>query len=97
MIRNTVFAAIGCALALPALANQAVAVIADLRANAQVNVTGTVARVLDYDTFVLRDGTGSIPVYVGERRHGLAVGQTVTVSGRVDDDWPREIYATSVR
>lgn len=70
--------------------------IASLTAEDRVTISGVVDRVTDEDTFVLRDTTGSIPVYLGPNRVPVEVGMTVTVHGIVDDDVPREIYAESL-
>lgn len=67
--------------------------IADLTPYTPVTVSGIVDRVTDEDTFILRDHTGRIPVYLGPNRVPVVAGTAVTVSGFLDDDWPREIYA----
>lgn len=70
--------------------------IATLKSDDRVTVSGVVERVTDDDTFVLRDDTGALPVYLGPNRVPVEVGMTVTVHGIVDDDVPREIYAQSL-
>lgn len=67
--------------------------IAELTPYTPVTVSGIVERITDEDTFILRDPTGTIPVYLGPNRVPVAAGTAVTVSGMLDDDWPREIYA----
>lgn len=56
-------------------------------------LNGTVERVTDDDTFVFRDSTGTIRVYIGPHRMPVSAGDAVTVRGRLDDDLPREVYA----
>lgn len=67
--------------------------IATLPSGERVTISGVVDRVSNDDTFILRDETGSIPVYLGPNRVPVEVGMAVTVHGIVDDDVPREIYA----
>lgn len=57
--------------------------------------------VLDYDELRVKDATGSIEVYLGERPPRslrFFVGQKIVVEGWVDDDSPalREIYAERI-
>ena len=67
--------------------------IDQLEAYAPAEIHGTVDRVTDEDTFVLRDETGTIPVYIGPHRVPVGAGANVIVFGRLDDDRPREVYA----
>ncbi len=59
MIRKTLIACLLAALPSFALANPA---IVDLQPETQVTITGTVDRITDEDTFVLKDDTGEIEV-----------------------------------
>lgn len=59
----------------------------------RVTVSGIVDRIADEDTFILRDHTGQIPVYLGPNMVPVSVGTAVTVHGIFDDDAPQEIYA----
>lgn len=70
--------------------------IASLAPGQQVTLRGVVLRITDEDEFILSDASGQIPVYVGPNMVPAAQGETITVSGRVDDDFPREIYATLI-
>ncbi|MGD1882288.1 MAG: hypothetical protein ACFB11_08205 [Paracoccaceae bacterium] len=70
--------------------------IADLVSDQRATVSGVVDRVTDEDTFILKDHTGSIPVYLGPNRVPVTQGMNVTVHGIVDDDVPREIYANQI-
>ena len=70
--------------------------IAGLLPGQEVTLRGVVLRIMDEDEFILSDASGQIPVYVGPNMVPAAQGETITVSGRVDDDFPREIYATLI-
>jgi uncharacterized protein YdeI (BOF family) len=68
--------------------------IADVQRGTLVTVAGTVERITDEDEFRLTDASGRIRVYVGQNRVPAEVGESIMVSGFVDDDLgPREIYA----
>ena len=84
-------------VALPAHAQKDTTPIAEAERGSMVTVQGTVARILDEDTFRLTDDSGDIRVYVGPTFVPADVGEAVTVHGFVDDDLgPREIYARSL-
>ncbi len=84
-------------VALPAHAQKDTTPIAEAQRGTMVTVQGTVARILDEDTFRLTDLSGDIRVYVGPNVVPADVGEAVTVHGFVDDDLgPREIYARSL-
>ncbi|WP_439137252.1 NirD/YgiW/YdeI family stress tolerance protein [Roseicyclus sp.] len=70
--------------------------IAALAPGQEVTLRGVVLRITDEDEFILSDASGQIPVYVGPNMVPATQGETITVSGRVDDDFPREIYATLI-
>jgi uncharacterized protein YdeI (BOF family) len=70
--------------------------VATLVRGQPVTIVGVVDRITDEDEFILRDATGTVRVYVGPNFVPAAAGETVTVSGRVDDDWSLEIYATVI-
>jgi len=97
--------ALACALALavpaPTTAASArsadVTPIAEAQRGTMVTVRGTVERITDEDEFRLTDASGTIRVYVGPNWVPADVGETVTVSGFVDDGLgPREIYARTL-
>lgn len=67
--------------------------IADLKPETRVIVSGVVDRITDEDTFILRDETGEIKVYIGPNLVPFDTGSSVTVHGIVDDDLVPEIYA----
>lgn len=84
-------------VAIPAHAQKDITPIAQAERGNMVTVQGTVARILDEDTFRLSDGSGEIRVYVGPHFMPAVVGEAVSVHGFVDDDLgPREIYARSM-
>jgi uncharacterized protein YdeI (BOF family) len=84
-------------VALPAHAQKDITPINDAERGTMVTVQGTVARILDEDTFRLTDDSGAIRVYVGPNAVPADLGEAVTVHGFVDDDLgPREIYARSL-
>ncbi len=70
--------------------------IADLQPDTQVTITGVVDRIADEDTFILRDPSGEIEVYLGPNLVPVSVGADVTVTGLVDDGPVPEIYARTV-
>ncbi len=73
--------------------------IASLRRGQSGMIRGEVVRVTDSDEFRLRDGSGSVRVYIGYRNAmPVGAGESVTVWGRLDDDGVRpEFYATRIR
>ena len=71
--------------------------IADAQRGTMVTVKGIVERIADEDEFRLADASGTIMVYIGPNRVPATTGETVTVSGLVDDDaGPLEIYAETM-
>lgn len=70
--------------------------IADLQRNTEVTVQGSVERVTDEDEFILADATGVVPVWTGTTFFTVNPGETVVVTGFVDDDSPLEIYAQQI-
>ncbi|WP_208351772.1 NirD/YgiW/YdeI family stress tolerance protein [Pseudaestuariivita rosea] len=71
--------------------------IGDLKRNTNVTVTGTIDRLLDEDEFRMSDNTGSIRVYIGPNMVPANAGDRVTVTGFVDDDLRKEIYARQMQ
>lgn len=67
-----------------------------LGADTWVTVSGVVHQITDEDTFLLKDHTGQIPVYIGPNPMPVQEGMPITVHGVVDDDLPREIYAKRI-
>lgn len=83
--------------AASAAASAPVTPIADVQRGSMVTVQGAVERITDEDEFRLADATGVIRVYVGPNWAPVHVGETVTVSGFVDDDFgPLELYARTL-
>lgn len=81
---------------LPAFAEGTTAV-ADIVRGSPVTVTGVVERIDDEDEFTLADATGSIEVYLGPNTVPVTVGETVSVTGFVDDDQgPIDLCASSI-
>ena len=70
--------------------------IAEADRGAAVTVRGAVARVLDYDEIRLADASGDIVVYLGPGAPAFSTGEQLTIRGRIDDDWPRELYAREI-
>ena len=70
--------------------------IGSLQRNTMVSVQGVVQRITDEDEFQLADDTGSIQVWTGNQFFAVEQGETVTVSGFVDDDLVLEIYAQEI-
>lgn len=83
-------------LAATAQADPPVTEIAALVPGQAVTLRGVVQRITDEDEFILSDASGRVPVYVGPNLVPATTGETITVIGRVDDDGPREIYATRI-
>jgi uncharacterized protein YdeI (BOF family) len=79
----------------PALA-ETITPIGEAARGAAVTVQGAVARVLDDDEIRLADGSGAIVVYLGPDAPAIAAGEQLTIRGRIDDDWPRELYAREI-
>lgn len=63
---------------------------------AALTVQGAVARVLDDDEVRLADASGDIVVYLGPEAPTIAAGERLTIRGRIDDEWPRELYAREI-
>lgn len=82
-------------LAAPVAAAEATSV-ADLTRSTFATVKGTVDRITDEDEFVLADATGHVRVYVGPAPMPVRPGDSVTVSGTVDDGLRLEIYAREI-
>jgi uncharacterized protein YdeI (BOF family) len=77
----------------PAVADQ-VTPVGEVQRGTMVTLHGSVERILDTDEFRLADETGSIRVYVGPNWVPARVGESVRVSGFVDDGFgPLELYA----
>jgi uncharacterized protein YdeI (BOF family) len=70
--------------------------IAEAARGAAVTVQGAVARVLDYDEIRIADSSGAIVVYLGPDAPAIAAGEQLTIRGRVDDGWLRELYAREI-
>lgn len=84
----------GLVVTAPAFAN--ITPIADVERGSMTTVSGVVERLLDEDEFRLSDETGDIRVYVGPNWVPADVGEMVTVSGFVDNDVFKEIYAREI-
>ena len=95
MTRVALAAAMAFGLAGTALALEATP-IAGAQVATDVTLSGSVARILDEDTFVLADPSGTIPVYIGPHPMPVTVDMAITVMGQIDDDLPRELYAKQV-
>ena len=98
---TTTLAVLALLVATPGAFAKEVTKIEDIERGASVTLEGEVIRILDEDEFRLQDETGSVRIYVGWRnRVTVAVGETVTVTGFVDDDlvsyFRPEIYARQV-
>jgi uncharacterized protein YdeI (BOF family) len=92
----TIFTMTWLLLMAPALAETATP-IGDLERGTMVTVAGEIERILDTDEFRLRDDSGAIRVCVGPNWVPAPVGESVTVSGFVDNDFGRlELYARTL-
>jgi hypothetical protein len=83
------------------LSAEGIVPIDEIRRGEFVMVRGEVFRVPDYDEFFLQDDSGRVKIDLGDqlRRPVARRGDTVTVSGWVDDDslmGPLEIYAVEI-
>ena len=96
--KNILFAGLLLIAFVPLVAySQQIVPIAEAKRGTMVTVQGTVERITDEDEFRLTDESDSIRVYVGPNWVPADVGETVTVTGFVDDDFgPREIYARTL-
>jgi uncharacterized protein YdeI (BOF family) len=70
--------------------------VEDLTRSTFATVKGTVDRITDEDEFVLADATGHVRIYVGPALVPVRPGDSVTVSGMVDDGLRLEIYAREI-
>ncbi len=81
---------------------EAIVPIESLRRGDFATIRGEVVRYRDSDEILLRDGSGRIEIFVRGARSPeppAEVGETITVSGWVDDDaiaFSREMYATEI-
>jgi uncharacterized protein YdeI (BOF family) len=103
MTRSTIPMLAGIALSawlaaplLAATSGKTDATVSTLAPGQTVTLAGTVERITDEDEFLLRDATGTVLVYVGPNLVPAQTGESITVSGFVDDDGPLEIYATAI-
>lgn len=81
----------------PAVAGEsAITPIGDVVKNTMVTVSGSVQRISDEDEFVLADDSGSISVWTGSQFFTVDQGESVVVTGFIDDDLIIEIYAQEI-
>jgi uncharacterized protein YdeI (BOF family) len=85
------------ASATEADAREEATAIGDLTRNTFVVVAGTVERVNDEDEFALMDSTGSVRIDTGTTFRTVTPGESVTVTGFVDEDLLLEVYAQEIR
>lgn len=94
MIRSAAMAAVllsaSAAFALPVP-------IAKAPRGQPVTLSGKVMRITDADAFRLKDETGVVTVYVGPNDLPVEVGETVTVSGALEEGFPPEFIALGLR
>ena len=77
--------------------NTTITAIGDIRRGSMVTVHGTVERILDTDEFRISDDSGAIRVYIGYRNFvPVSEGEVVHVTGFVDRDIFKEIYAREI-
>ena len=89
--------AVACAMPATVWAEDRITAIQDLVYDQPAHIRGLIEQRLDDDEFLLRDESGVIEVYTTRSWTDYEIGDTVTVSGRLDDDEPvREFYASSV-
>ena len=84
--------------AAPQSSDQAAGVtpIANLQRNQVVTIQGAVEAIRDEDEFVLQDSTGSVTVWTGGMMFPVSPGETLTVTGFVDNDIILEVYAQEI-
>lgn len=70
--------------------------ISELVRGSRVVVEGVVERVTDEDEFIIADNSGSVMVWTGSTFYAVEQGESVLVSGFVDDDLVLEIYAQRI-
>ena len=70
--------------------------IANLQRNQVVTIQGVVDAIRDEDEFVLHDSTGSATVWTGGMMFPVQPGETLTVTGFVDNDIILEVYAQEI-
>ena len=70
--------------------------IGDVVKNTMVTVSGSVQRISDEDEFVLADESGSISVWTGSQFFTVDQGESVVVTGFIDNDLIIEIYAQEI-
>jgi uncharacterized protein YdeI (BOF family) len=70
--------------------------IANLQRNQVVTIQGVVEAIRDEDEFVLNDSTGSVTVWTGGMMFPVQPGETLTVTGFVDNDIILEVYAQEI-
>lgn len=81
----------------PAVAGESVITpIGDVVKNTMVTVSGSVQRISGEDEFVLADESGSISVWTGSEFFTVDQGESVVVTGFIDDDLIIEIYAQEI-
>jgi uncharacterized protein YdeI (BOF family) len=70
--------------------------ISDLRRGSRATIEGVVERVTDEDEFVIADSSGSIQVWTGNEFFTVESGDRIVVSGFIDDDLLKEVYAERI-
>ncbi|MFD2552023.1 hypothetical protein ACFSQP_09370 [Bizionia sediminis] len=72
--------------------------ITNLKNNTSAYIKGQVEKILDNDTFRIKDNSGSIAVYTGWKNTNLVtVGQQVIVKGVLDSGLFKEFYASEIK
>jgi uncharacterized protein YdeI (BOF family) len=71
--------------------------VSELEKYTLTHIKGEVMKILDEDTFRLKDSSGKIQVYTGWKNTNIVeVGETVTVKGKLDPGLIKEFYASEI-
>lgn len=71
--------------------------ISDLKNDTTTHIQGEVIKILDEDTFRIKDDSDAIKVYTGWKNTNLVKeGQKVRVKGKLDPGLIKEFYASEI-
>jgi hypothetical protein len=96
LIRLVLLASVATAGLSPSAQAGQTTPIARILPGTQVTLEGGVERIPDEDEFILAGPTGAIEVYLGPNRVPVSLGESVTVTGFVDDKGAPDLCASSI-